>query len=218
MLPPFRIMPHSTTIRLLVVDDHPAFRAGIVAILQQEPDICVVAEAGDGEDAILACRKHLPSVVLMDLRLPKLSGVDATLRIMQEMTGINIIVLTTYDGDEDIHRALRAGARSYLLKDAGAEDLIATIRGVSSGDIQLPSVVAARLAERLRRPELSSREREIVQQLSHGNSNKEIAAALGITEDTVKGHLKSIFIKLGVCDRTQAVIAALQHGIVHLDQ
>ncbi len=211
-------MTPSPPIRLLVVDDHPAFRAGLVAIIQQESDMLIVAEASDGEEAIIACREHRPHIVLMDLRMPKLGGVEAIIRILQEMPETKAIVLTTYDGDEDIHRALRAGARSYLLKDAGAEELVATIRGVNAGEVQLPGTVAARLVERLNRPELSPRERVLLQKLCHGNSNKEIGAALGISEDTVKGHLKSIFSKLGVSDRTQAVIAALQHGIVHLDR
>lgn len=211
-------MSSSPPIRLLVVDDHPAFRAGLVAIIHQEPDMLIVAEASDGDEAIVACRKHRPHIVLMDLRMPRLGGVEAIIRILQEMPETKAIVLTTYDGDEDIHRALRAGARSYLLKDAGAEELVATIRGVNAGEVQLPRTVTARLVERLNRPELSPRERLLLQELCHGNSNKEIGSALGISEDTVKGHLKSIFSKLGVSDRTQAVIAALQHGIVHLDR
>ena len=211
-------MPSAPPIRLLVVDDHPAFRAGLVAIINQESDMRIVAEANDGDEAIIACRQHRPHVVLMDLRMPRLGGVEANICILQEMPETKTIVLTTYDGDEDIHRALRAGARSYLLKDAGAEELVATIRGVNAGGVQLPGSVAARLMERMKRPELSPRERVLIQKLCHGNSNKEIGSALGISEDTVKGHMKSIFLKLGVSDRTQAVIAALQHGIVHLDK
>ncbi len=210
-------MLRPSRIRLLVVDDHPAFRAGLVAILEAEPDMSVVAQAGDGEQAIAACREHCPDVVLMDLRLPRLGGVEATMRITQEMPGLHVVALTTYDGDEDIHRALRAGARSYMLKDAGADELVAMIRAVQAGEAPLPGTIAARLVQRLQRPELSARERDVVQLLARGHSNKEIGSALAISEDTVKGHLKSVFTKFGVNDRTQAVLAALQHGIVHLD-
>ena len=179
-------MLRPSRIRLLVVDDHPAFRAGLVAILEAEPDMSVVAQAGDGEQAITACREHCPDVVLMDLRLPRLGGVEATMRITQEMPGLHVVALTTYDGDEDIHRALRAGARSYMLKDAGADELVAMIRAVQAGEAPLPGTIAARLVQRLQRPELSARERDVVQLLARGHSNKEIGSALAISEDTVK--------------------------------
>jgi two-component system NarL family response regulator len=203
-------------IRLLVVDDHPAFRAGLIALLDSEPDIKVVAEAGDGHVAIETFRRERPDLALMDLRLPGVSGVEAILAIRKEFPDARIIVLTTYDCDEDIFRAVQSGALSYLLKDATKEEIAGAIRAVYSGQPALSSALATRLAVRLRRPELTPRETEVLNLLTRGRSNKEIGSALFISEETVKSHLKTLFAKLGVQDRTEAAITAIRHGIVHL--
>jgi two-component system NarL family response regulator len=210
-------MKRPDRIRLLVVDDHQAFRLGLVAMVNEHPDLEVVAEAGSGSQAIELCRALHPHVVLMDLRLPGLSGVEATLAIRQECPQSRVIVITTYDGDEDIYRALQSGAQGYLLKDMSKEELVEAIRAVHAGQHRIPPNVANRLAERLGRPELSPREVAVLKLIMKGKSNKEIGVALDITEDTVKGHLKSVYAKLGVNDRTEAAISALQHGIMHLE-
>jgi two-component system NarL family response regulator len=207
--------PHP--IRVLVVDDHQAFRLGLVAIVNENKDMQVVAEAGTGSEAIELCRTCRPDVVLMDLSLPGLSGVEATIAIRERFPQCRIIVVTTYDGDEDIYRALRSGVQGYLLKNMSKEEFVEVIRAVHSGEHRVPPNVANRLAARVGRPEITPREIEVLRLVVKGESNKGIAAALAITEDTVKGHLKSIYTKLDVNDRTQAVISALQHGIMHLE-
>jgi DNA-binding NarL/FixJ family response regulator len=204
-------------IRLLVVEDHPAFRMGLLAMISQSPDMRVVGEATTGREAVDRFRELKPDVCLMDLRLPVMGGVEATLAICAELPQARIIVLTTFDGDEDIYRALNAGAKAYLLKDVTCEQLTEAIRLVQAGQSILPPPVASRLAERLRRPALTDRELEVLQLLVKGRSNKEIAVSLTLSEDTVKTHLKTLFSKLGVNDRTQAAIQAVQHGIVHLN-
>lgn len=206
--------PH---IRVMIVDDHPAFRKGIAALIESEPDLKVVAETGDGLEAVGLFRRTEPDVVLMDLRLPGLGGVEATLAIRKEFPDARIIVLTTFDLDEDIYRAMQSGAKSYLLKDAPDEQLAATIRAVYAGKQPLLPKVAERLAARQQRAELSQREMEVLQLLTKGRSNKEIGSALFVCEDTVKAHLKTLFAKLGVQDRTEAAISAIRHGIVHLE-
>ncbi|MGZ8900027.1 MAG: response regulator [Limisphaerales bacterium] len=210
-------MQESKTIQLLVVDDHQAFRLGLVAIIDDVPEMKVIAEAADGKQALEICAKLRPDIVLMDLRLPGLSGVEATLAIRQSYPETRVIVITTFDGDEDIYRALQSGAHAYLLKDMSKEELVDAIRAVHAGKYRLPTNVAGRLAERMRRPEITPRELEALKLIVKGKSNKEIASALSITEETVKGHLKSLFLKLEVNDRTQAAITALQRGFVHLD-
>ncbi len=210
-------MPMPThPVRLLLVDDHPAFRAGLVALLADQRDFQVAAECGDGRQAVELYRRERPDVVLMDLRLPGLGGVEAILAIRQEFPDARVIVLTTFDADEDIHRAIQSGARSYLMKDMSKAELVGAIRAVQSGQKWLPPSIADRLAERCRRPELTLRETEVLQLLVKGRSNKEIAVALSIAEDTVKSHLKTLFAKLGVQDRTAAAVAAIRHGIVPL--
>lgn len=204
-------------IRLMLVDDHPAFRKGMAALLESETGLKVVAEAGNGPDAISLFRRHQPDVVLMDLRLPGMGGVEATIAIRKEFPAARIIVLTTFDADEDIYRAIQSGAQSYLLKDTPDDELAATIRAVHAGQTRLPPKLAARLAARQQRPELSSREMDVLQLLVKGRSNKEIGSALFICEDTVKSHFRTLFVKLGVQDRTEAAINAIRHGIVHLD-
>jgi len=210
-------MNENNQIRLMLVDDHPAFRKGMAALLVSEPGFKVAAEAGNGLDAVTLFRRHQPDVVLMDLRLPGMSGVEATIAIRKEFPMARIIVLTTFDADEDIYRAIQSGAQSYLLKDTPDDELAATIRAVQAGQTRLPPKLAARLAARQQRPELSSREMDVLQLLVKGRSNKEIGAALFICEDTVKAHFRTLFVKLGVQDRTEAAINAIRHGIVHLD-
>jgi len=203
-------------IQIMLVDDHPAFRKGMAALIESEPDMKIVAEAADGREAVEVYRQKQPDVVLMDLRLPVMGGVEATLAIRSEFPAARVIVLTTFDTDEDIFRAIQSGAKSYLLKDTPAEELAGAIRAVQAGKETLPSHVAERLAARRQRPELSQREMDVLQLLIKGRSNKEIGSALFLCEDTVKAHFKTLFAKLGVQDRTEAAISAIRHGIVHL--
>src|SRR5580658_3565886 len=204
-------------IRVMLVDDHLAFRKGMAALIESEPDLRVIAEAGDGPKALETYRQNRPDVVLMDLRLPGIGGVEAIMAIRKEFPEARVIVLTTFDMDEDIFRAIQSGAKSYLLKDTPEDELAETIRAVHAGRQVLPRKVAERLAERQQRADLSEREVEALQLLIKGRSNKEIGAALFITEDTVKAHLKTLFSKLHVKDRTEAAISAIRHGIVHLE-
>jgi DNA-binding NarL/FixJ family response regulator len=204
-------------IRVMLVDDHPAFRKGLAALIGTEHDLEVVAETGAGNEAIELFRRHKPDITLMDLRLPGMGGVEATIAIRKEFPDARVIVLTTFDMDEDIYRAMDSGAKSYLLKDTPEDELAATIRAVHAGEEKLAPKLAERLAQRQRRPELSQREMEVLQLLVRGRSNKEIASSLFITEDTVKAHLKTLFVKLGVQDRTDAAITAIRQGIVHLN-
>jgi len=205
----------NTTIRLLIVDDHHVVRKGLVSLINSEPDMSVIAEAGDGQQAIDLYRQHKPDVVLMDLRLPVLSGVGATTAIRKEFPAARILVLTTYDGDEDIYRALQAGAAGYLLKDMFSEELLEAIRAVYSGLRRIPAAVAERLAARVGGPDLTARELDVLKLIVKGKSNKEISTELSIGEATVKTHVNNILAKLGVSDRTQAATTALQRGIVH---
>lgn len=204
-------------IRILIVDDHPALRTGLRALIATQPDMDVVGDAVDGARGVEMFRKLRPDIVLMDLRLPELSGVDAILAILAETPGARIIVNTTYDRDEDIYRAIHAGAKSYLVKDMPQEKIFEVIREVHLGHEILPSVVEQRLKQRMNRPELTKREMAVLELLAKGRSNKEIADTLSINEDTVKFRLKGLYSKLGVLDRTSAVVDALRHGIVRLD-
>ncbi|MGD0902969.1 MAG: response regulator transcription factor [Terracidiphilus sp.] len=205
------------SIRVLVVEDHHVVRQGLVALLSVAEGLEVVGEAADGVEAIAQFRKHQPDITLMDLRLPRMSGVDAIQRIRMESPQARVVVLTTYDGDEDIFRALQAGARAYLLKGMTSEELIATIRAVHAGKSHIPAAVAEKLAERMGTEELTPREFDVLEQIVHGKSNKEIATELEITEATVKTHINSLLGKLGVTDRTQAATAAIQRGLVPLE-
>jgi len=207
----------SEPIRILVVDDHNIVRQGLVALLNTVSDVTVVAEASNGQEAIEAYRQHRPDVTLMDLRLPKIGGADAITRIREESPAARIIVLTTFDGDEDIFRALQAGAKGYLLKGMDIDELTEAIRSVHAGKSKIPAFVAEKLAERMGGPALTTREIEVLKRIVAGRSNKEIASDLFISEATVKTHVNSILGKLGVTDRTQAATTALQRGIVHLD-
>ena len=204
-------------IRVMLVDDHSAFRKGMAALIESEPDLQVVAETGDGHEALAVYRQNQPDVVLMDLRLPGIGGVEATLAIRKEFPDARVIVLTTFDTDEDIYRAIQSGAKSYLLKDTPDDELAATIRSVHAGKQMLSDKLARRLAERQQRPELTQREMDVLQMLIRGRSNKEIGGSLFLCEDTVKAHFKTLFAKLKVQDRTEAAIYAIRHGIVHLE-
>jgi DNA-binding NarL/FixJ family response regulator len=207
----------SQTIRVMVVDDHQVVRQGLVALINTEPGLMTVAEASDGQQAVEMFRQHQPDITLMDLRLPVMGGVDATKLIRQEYPTAKIIVLTTYDGDEDIYRALKAGAQGYLLKGVSFDDLLDAIRSVYAGARRIPAAVAERLAERMAGQELTGRELQVLELIVKGRSNKEISTELSISEATVKSHINSLLSKLGVNDRTQAATSALQRGIVHLD-
>jgi DNA-binding NarL/FixJ family response regulator len=209
-------MSDSSTIRVILVDDHPVVRFGLAAIIGLQPDMAVVAEAGSGEEACSICARHPADVVLMDLRLPGLSGVEAIRAIRKERPKLRFIVLTTYDGDEDIHRALEAGAQAYILKGMSHNELVNAIRTVHSGLKYIPASVSKSLAERPPHSELSVRELEVLELIVKGHSNREIGEALGISEATVKWHVNIILSRLNVSDRTQATVAALQRGIVHL--
>lgn len=204
----------STPLRLLVVDDHPVVRAGVVALLEREPDCEVVAEAADGETAVQLYAIHQPDVAILDLGLPGISGVDAIVEIRRRFPAARIVVLTVFDGDEDIYRALEAGARAYLLKDTSREELLATVRAVAAGLRRIPPAVAERLAQRMSGSELTRRESEILELIVAGRGNKQIGAALGIGEGTVKTHVNRLLAKLGVADRTEAAVAAIRRGLV----
>jgi len=204
-------------IRVLVVEDHNVVRQGLVALLSVVDNLEVVGEAADGSDAVAQFRKHKPDVTLVDLRLPRMSGVDVIQRVRMETPQARFIVLTTYDGDEDIYRALKAGAKAYLLKGMTSEELIAAIRVVHEGKSHIPPAIAEKLAERMGTEELTPREFDVLEQIVSGKSNKEIAAELDVSEATVKTHINSLLGKLGVTDRTQAATAAIQRGIVPLE-
>jgi DNA-binding NarL/FixJ family response regulator len=208
---------HDGRIRVLVADDHPVVRAGLAAMLVQEADLELVAQADNGERAVALYREHQPDVCLMDLRMPIMDGVAAIQAITGEFPGARILALTTYEGDADIRRALEAGARGYLLKDMLLTDVIQAIRMVERGERVIPGAVAARLAEYPERSELTEREPEVMQLVARGLSNKQVARVLGRTDETVKIHLKNVFAKLGVADRTEAVTVALSRGLIHLD-
>ncbi|MBD1908939.1 response regulator transcription factor [Funiculus sociatus GB2-A5] len=209
-------MSQSNAIRVLVVDDHPVVRQGLVGMLEEVPDILVVGQAGNGQEALAVFRQEQPDATLMDLRMPHMDGVAAITAICTEFPAARIIVLTTYEGDEDIYQGLRAGAKGYLLKDAEPEELLAAIRAVHKGQKHIPPQVGAKLLERMTSPELSDRELEVLQLITTGKSTQVISKALHITERTVNFHINHILSKLGVEDRTQAVIVALRRGIVSL--
>lgn len=209
-------LKESPRIRVLVVDDHPIMRVGIAAIIQATPDMTTVAQAGSGEEAIELFEKYLPDVTLMDLRLPGMSGVDAIRAVIARHSKAKFVVLTTYEGDEDIHQALEAGARSYIIKGMPHDALVSAVRRVHAGGRFLPSPVSRALSSRIPNSDLSAREREVLDLIVEGKSNKEIATDLGISESTVKCHVSVILMRLNVTDRTQAVVTALQRGLVHL--
>ena len=203
--------------RVLVVDDHALLRTGVANIINLEPELEVVAEAANGADAIEAFRQHRPDVVLMDLRMPGMEGVEAVTRIREIDPHARVVVLTTYDADEDIARALQAGAKAYILKDIAAEALVSCIRDVLVGKTYLAPAAAAKLAERVTQVQLTPRELSALRLLANGHSNKEIATALQISERTVKTHLGHLFEKLGVTSRTEAVRVGTRRGLVRFD-
>lgn len=203
-------------IKVVIADDHPALRMGLVTVVNGQPDMTVVAEAANGIEAVAQCAAHAPDIVLMDLRMPGGSGLEAIPAIAASHPATRVVVLTTYDLDEDIYRALRAGAKAFLLKDSPMAEITETIRKVHRGERILPPRIETRLGSRLKREELTQRELEILQLIVKGRTNKEISAALFISEDTVKTHLKTLFSKLGVSARTEAAIESVRSGLVHL--
>jgi DNA-binding NarL/FixJ family response regulator len=204
------------TIRIMVIDDQAVVRQGFVALINTVADMSVIAEGTNGQQAIELYRLHRPDITLMDLRMPQLGGVEAIVAIRKEFPDARLIVLTTFDGDEDIYRSLQAGAQGYLLKDMFFEELEEAIRKVHGGSRRIPTQVAERLAERMGSSDLTGREIEVLEHIVGGNSNKAIASRLNISEATVKSHINNILSKLGVSDRTQAATTALQRGLVHL--
>ena len=209
-------MTKDPTVRILVVDDHFIVRMGLIALINTEPDLEIVGETDDGDQAIALFEKLKPDLVLMDLRMPRRSGTEATRLIRSMAPAARVLMLSAFDGDADIHTALESGAQGYVLKSATGQDLIPAIRAVAAGRRWIPQEVAARLRSRNAYEELTAREIDVLHQLARGLANKEIADALKISEYTTKDHLKSILAKLRVADRTQAVTAALQRGIIHL--
>lgn len=209
-------MSEKEKIKVLIVDDHPIMRVGVAAIINACPDMMTVAETGTGQSAVELFERHRPDITLMDLRLPDISGVEAIRRIRLRHAQACFVVLTTYEGDEDIYQALEAGARAYIIKGMPHEVLVDALRRVHAGGRFLPSPVSKALAARTPDSDFSAREREVLELLAQGESNKRIASLLGITEATVKCHVSVILMRLQVEDRTQAVVAALQRGLVHL--
>ncbi len=204
-------------VRVLLAEDQAIVRDGLVALVGYQSDLEVVGCAGDGEEAVRLYGELRPDVTLMDLRMPRLGGAQAIEAIRAADPEARVLVLTTYDGDEDVYRALQAGARGYLLKDAATDELLGAIRAVARGGRHVPAAVAQRLADRaMAGPPLSEREVEVLRLVAAGMTNKEIASALFIAEGTVKTHLNSIHEKLGVRDRTEAVMVALRRGMLHL--
>lgn len=203
-------------IRILLADDHFMMRLGLSSLIGQEADLQVVGEANNGVEAVAECDRLNPDVVLMDVRMPELNGIDATALIVKRHPGTKVIILTTYEGDEDVFQALKAGAKAYFLKTAAGAEILKAIRAVHAGEYCLPPEVAAKLAQRTALPVLTGREKEILECIAGGRSNKEIAAQLNVAENTVKNHVHVILEKLGVQDRTQAVTKAIARGILHV--
>jgi DNA-binding NarL/FixJ family response regulator len=203
-------------IRVLSVDDHPLLREGIAAIVNNEPDMTVVAQAATGREAIQLFRQHMPDVTLMDLRLPDLSGIDTMIAIRGEFPEARVIMLTTFEGDVEIQRALSAGAKGYLLKSMPPKELLDIVRQVHAGKKRIPAEIAAQLAEHMSDEALTPRERDVLQHIAGGNRNRDIGEKLFISEETVKVHIKHIMEKLGASDRTEAVAIAVRRGIIQL--
>jgi DNA-binding NarL/FixJ family response regulator len=209
-------MDNQTSIRVLTVDDHPLLSEGIATIINSQPDMALVSQASNGAEAIQQYREHRPDITLMDLRLPDLSGIDAMIAIRTEFPAARIVMLTTFEGDVEIHRALQAGARGYLLKSMPPNEILDVIRKVHAGQTRVPPLVAAQLAEHLSDEGLTMREVEVLRKVAGGNRNRDIADILFISEETVKVHIKHIMDKLGAKDRTQAIAIAVRRGIIEL--
>lgn len=209
-------MSESLPVRILCVDDHPLMREGIAAVVRHEPDMVLIAEATSGQEGILAFREHRPDITLMALRLPDIGGIDAMIAIRSEFPDARIIMLTTFKGDVEIHRALGAGAHGYMLKTMPRKQLVDVIRKVHAGKKHVPPEVAAHLAEHFSDEPLSNREVEVLHKIAGGNRNSEIAALLFISEETVKGHVKHIMEKLGASDRTEAVAIGIRRGFIQI--
>jgi DNA-binding NarL/FixJ family response regulator len=209
-------MNMSASIRVFGVDDHPLLREGLAAIIDNQPDMTMVAQAATGRDAIAQFRVHVPDVTLMDLRLPDISGIDAMIAIRTEFPEARIVMLTTFEGDVEIQRALAAGARGYLLKNMPPKELIEGVRQVHAGRKKIPSEIAAQLAEHISDERLTDREIDVLKHVASGNRNRDVAELLAISEETVKVHVKHIMEKLGASDRTAAVSIAVRRGIIQL--
>lgn len=209
-------MSNSSTIRVLSVDDHPLLREGIAALVNNQPDMEMIAEAATGAEAIQVFKQHRPDVTLLDLRLPDMSGIDTLIAIRTEFPEARIIMLTTFEGDVEIQRALQAGARGYLLKNMPPSELLDVIRQVHAGKKRIPAAIASQLAEHMSDETLTDREVEVLREVANGNRNRNIAEKLFISEETVKVHIKHIMEKLGAADRTQAVAIGVRRGIIHL--
>ena len=210
-------MSDQAKIRVLVVDDHPVVRHGIIANVKPQRDMIVLAEAGDGIEALALIKKAVPDVVLLDLRMPRMDGLDVLMEMKIARHPCKVIIMTTFDSEEDVQRGMKAGARGYLLKDSTQEEILDAIRRVSLGETYLPARIVQKVAERMRKPELSPREVEVLQWVAAGKSNKEIGAQLFIAEGTVKTHMKKVLEKLAVVGRTAAIREALHRGLVRLN-
>ncbi|MGH9698273.1 MAG: response regulator [Candidatus Acidiferrales bacterium] len=201
----------------MIADDHPVVREGLVTSLNRVPDMKVICEASTGKEAVELFSKHVPDIALVDLRMPEMDGVEAITAMCRNNANARVIILTTFEGDEDVYRGLRAGARAYLLKDTGLEILIECIRIVHGGKNYIPPAIGAKLADRMKGPELSTREIEVLRLMAGGKSNKEIGSALFVSEGTVKGHVNHILAKLGANGRTEATRIAIKRGLVRTD-